>query len=107
MSRFAGPWLRPQVEEDARMRLEQSLSEERAAERSTHRDLEQVRTYRSRAQRALEQGLGDPEAAQRQLDQTSAQIDDLETALLERLEAQEECFQLWRDWWRKQQPTTP
>jgi hypothetical protein len=25
----------------------------------------------------------------------------------ERLEAQEECFQLWRDWWRKQQPTTP
>ena len=75
--------------EEALTRLEQSLSEERAAERSTHRDLEQVRTYRSRAQRALEQGLGDPEAAQRQLDQTSAQIDDLETALLERLEAQD------------------
>jgi len=68
-----------QVEEDA-----QSL---RKTELTAHRDLERARTYQTRARRALEEGLGDAEAAQRQLEQTTVQIDDLETQLLEHMES--------------------
>ncbi len=59
----------------------------RTAELTAQRDLERARTYQTRARRALEGGLGDADAAQRQLDQTTVQIDDLETQLLEHMES--------------------
>lgn len=66
--------------------IEARIEEHRAAERTRHRDLEQARTYQARATKALETGMGDADAAQRQLERTTVQIDDLETEMLEGME---------------------
>ncbi len=68
-------------------RIEAEKAALKKAEHATQRDLEQARTYRSRAERALQQGLGDADAAQRQLESTTEQIDELETHMLEHMEA--------------------
>jgi len=68
-------------------RIEGEQAALKKAEHATQRGLEQARTYRSRAERALQQGLGDADAAQRQLESTSDQIDELETQMLEHMEA--------------------
>ena len=61
----------------------------RSEERALHRRLEAARGHRGNALRLLETGQGDPEGAQRQLDKSSALIDELETEMLEVLEAQD------------------
>lgn len=62
------------------------------AERATAREVEQYEKRRATATRALENGLGDPEAAERQVDQCTQIIDDLENRELEEMEAIEEAL---------------
>ncbi len=57
------------------------------AERAVSRELEQYRVRLARAEKALAEGLGAPEAAERQRVQCLDIIDRLETQMLEALEA--------------------
>jgi predicted nucleic acid-binding Zn-ribbon protein len=59
----------------------------RKEERAIHRRLEEYRQRRASGVRMLEQGRGDPEAAQRQIERCDELIDEAETEMLERLEA--------------------
>ncbi|TVQ93858.1 MAG: hypothetical protein EA397_03655 [Deltaproteobacteria bacterium] len=65
----------------------------REAERSASREVTLYQKRRAAATRALEQGLGDPEAAQRQVEQCAQIIDEFETRQLELLEAIETAQQ--------------
>jgi predicted nucleic acid-binding Zn-ribbon protein len=86
---------------DARAAMEAAKAETAAAaaaladlkdkERAVLREIGSYEKRRATATRALEEGLGDPNAAQRQVDQCSAILDDLETQQLELLEAQEDA----------------
>jgi len=59
-------------------------------ERAAHREIEKYRTRLKRAERALVEGLGSPEAAERQRVQCIEIIDRLETETLEAMEGVEE-----------------
>jgi predicted nucleic acid-binding Zn-ribbon protein len=58
-----------------------------ADDRAAAREIETYEKRRATATGALERGLGDPAAAQRQIDQCSQILDDLETRRLELFEA--------------------
>ena len=66
-----------------------ALSQLRQTEADTQQKLESYRRRKKTAIGALEKGLGNPESAQRQIEQCGKIIDDLEFALLECLENQE------------------
>ena len=66
-----------------------SLAENKTTERALQRRLDEGRRHQGNALRLLETGQGDPEGAQRQLDKSTALIDELETELLEVLEVQD------------------
>jgi len=76
--------------EAALARAEQALSENKTVERGLQRRLDEGRRHRGNALRLLETGQGDPAGAQRQLEKSTALIDELETELLEVLEVQDE-----------------
>lgn len=69
----------------------EALARLRERERTTAREAEQYVKRGATATRALEQGLGDSEAAQRQIDQCATILDDLETRQLEIMEALEQA----------------
>lgn len=71
--------------EDAEQALQQAREEERALNRKLH----QYRQRRDSAVRILESGAGDPDSAQRQLDQCDQILDQTETELLELMERQD------------------
>lgn len=68
---------------------EAALAAIREAERAAARDVGLYEKRRATASRALADGLGDPDAAQRQVEQCSTILDDLETRQLEMMEAAE------------------
>lgn len=70
---------------DLQQQRQAGVDEERELSRKLHR----YRDRRTSALRVLESGQGDPDAAQRQLDQCDAIIDETETAVLELLERQD------------------
>jgi predicted nucleic acid-binding Zn-ribbon protein len=74
---------------DSQQAAQQAVDDTRAEERALHRRLEAARGHRANALRLLETGQGDPEGAQRQLDKSSALIDELETEMLELMERQD------------------
>lgn len=73
----------------ARDRVQADLLSATAEERALHRQLDDYRAKQQSATRILETGAGSPDAAQRQLVQCSAILDDLETKLLEMFERQD------------------
>ena len=70
-------------------RATDAVAQNSAAEKAAQRLLTQHRGNRSSAVRMLETGQGDPEAAQRQLVGCEALIDDVETDVLELMEARD------------------
>ncbi|MFK7931338.1 MAG: hypothetical protein AB8H79_24360 [Myxococcota bacterium] len=58
-------------------------------ERATAREVEQYEKRRSQAQRALDSGMGNAEAADRQVQQCTSIIDELETRQLDEMETSE------------------
>lgn len=66
-----------------------ALDRNRADERAEQRHLEELRASRASALRVLTTGVGNPEAAQRQLERCDALIDQVETRMLEILELQD------------------
>lgn len=70
-----------------------ALAELRDAERAASREVNLYEKRSATATRALEQGLGDPAAAQRQIEQCAQIIDDLETRQIELMEAIEAAQQ--------------
>jgi len=76
--------------------LMRSIAAHKAAkevERTTAREVERYEKRRSQAERALESGMGDAAAADRQVQQCSSIIDELETRQLDEMEASEACDQ--------------
>lgn len=71
--------------EQARAALEANRTEERTA----NRRIEELRSSREAALRVLNTGVGNAEAAQRQLERCDALIDEAETGALELLEQQD------------------
>jgi len=67
------------------------LVELKRTEIAAQQKLESYQTRRKTAIRALESGLGDPDAAERQLTQCGSIIDELEISILETFEAQDEA----------------
>ena len=65
------------------------LSKLHQDEATTQQRLESYRKRKNTAVIALERGLGDPNSAERQIDQCGQIIDDLEIAIIENLERQE------------------
>jgi uncharacterized protein len=70
-------------------RAEAALGAIREEERAAARDVGLYEKRRAAASRALSEGLGDPDAAQRQVEQCAAILDDLETRQLELMESAE------------------
>lgn len=68
-----------------------ALKAVKTEERATARAVERYEKRRAQAQRALDSGMGDPAAADRQVQQCSAIIDDLEGTQLEQMEAVEQA----------------
>ncbi len=80
------------VEKEAmahRDRLQAELLAASAEERALQRQLDDYRAKQQSAMRILETGAGNPDAAERQLAQCSAILDDIETKLLEMFERQD------------------
>ena len=81
--------------DEARASLEAAkvrLTAAKQAERATAREVETYEKRKAGAQRALETGMGDPDAAERQVAQCIQIIDDLENRELEEMEAIEEAL---------------
>ena len=70
--------------------VETTIKTNRQREHKLNRDMAQFDSRRKSALRVLEGAGGDPEAAQRQLEQCMSLIDDIETELLELLEEQDD-----------------
>lgn len=68
---------------------EAALAENRKQQLALQRDIQGHETNRDRAVKALEMGHGDAAAAERQIERTTALIDEVETRQLELLEAQD------------------
>ena len=73
----------------ARDGAQADLDAAKAEERALNRKVEQYEARRATATRALEMGAGDPDAAERQIEQVGQILDDSETAILELMEKQE------------------
>ena len=70
--------------------IDQRMKERRAATAIQEKELRRFEQQRDRANKALESGMGNAEAAQRQIDTCSERIDELETEILEAMEVREE-----------------
>ncbi len=68
---------------------EAALEANRVDEKAVQRKLTEYRGNRASATRLLETGMGDPEAAQRQVDRCDELIDDAETSVLELLQSRD------------------
>ncbi|MEQ1502698.1 MAG: hypothetical protein ABMB14_10735 [Myxococcota bacterium] len=75
--------------ETARATAAQALEASKTEERVHQRRVEELRGSRGAALRVLETGIGNADAAQRQLEKCDALIDEAETAVLTQLEAQD------------------
>ena len=68
---------------------EAALATNRTEERALQRRLEELRNSRAAAMRVLTTGIGNPEAAERQLENCNGLIDETETRMLELFEVQD------------------
>lgn len=75
----------------AREQADAALADLKKREHKEEHRLSELRTAKERAEKALRQGFGDYQAAERQVAQTAALIDEVETGILELLEAREEA----------------
>ena len=86
-------WERARAElaqkETARAACATAVEDNRAAQKALQRKIGEFVKRRTSAERLLASGQGDPEAAERQVDRCTALIDDVETEMLELLEAQD------------------
>jgi predicted nucleic acid-binding Zn-ribbon protein len=73
----------------AQTEAQAEVDRQKAEERATQRRLDELATSRKAALRVLETGVGNAEAAQRQLERCDELIDETESAMLEVLEAQD------------------
>ena len=69
--------------------LNRQVSASKTTEHEAQRKAKRYQDRRSSAQRMLDQGMGDPDAAQRQVEQCNEILDELDTDLLEQMECQD------------------
>lgn len=69
--------------------LNHQVAASKTTEHEAQRKAKRYHDRRASAQRVLDQGMGDPDAAQRQVEQCNEILDDLDTDLLEQMERQD------------------